>query len=274
MRCYGKADGLPGADVSATVVEDSLANLWIGSDKTVVRWKPGSSTTYSIRGLKSYQGLDGVQGLVASPDTSVWVVIDMAAPGFGLRQLVKDAWKPFVVPGLDGSTLEVQTLFLDREDVLWIGTLRQGIYRIHDSNVDHFTSADGLSSDSVYGFYEDREGNLWAATAKGIECFRDVRIATFSTREGLNVDEVNSVFASKDGTLWSSSPGALNAFHEGTVSSIRARNGCRGIKLHRCLKIMPGSCGWASTIRCGFTRMESSAGSTGVMVRRSEQWWA
>ncbi len=228
MRCYGKADGLPGADVSATVVEDSLANLWIGSDTTVVRWKPGSSTTYSIRGLKSYQGLDGVQGLVASPDTSVWVGIDMAGPGFGLRQLVQDAWKPFVVPGLDGSTLEVQTLFLDREDVLWIGTLRQGIYRIHDRNVDHFTSADGLSSDSVYGFYEDREGNLWAATAKGIECFRDVRIATFSTREGLSVDEVNSVFASKDGTLWSSSPGALNAFHEGTVSSIRARNGLPG----------------------------------------------
>jgi ligand-binding sensor domain-containing protein len=228
LRCYGKADGLPGADVSTTVVEDSLANLWIGSDTTVVRWKPGSSTTYSVRGLKSYQGLDGVQGLVASPDTSVLVGIGMAAPGLGLRQLVEDVWKPFVVPGLDGSTLEVQTLFLDRENILWIGTLRQGIYRIHDRKVDHFSSADGLSSDAVYRFYEDREGNLWAATPKGIDCFRDVRVATFSTREGLSVDEVESVLASADGTVWSSGPGALDALHQGSVSSIRVGKGLPG----------------------------------------------
>ena len=228
LRCYGKADGLPGSDVTTVLVEDSQANLWIGSDISVVRWKPGSSTTYSIRGLKSYQGLDGVQGLAAKPDASVWAGIDMAGPGFGLQQLVRDAWKPFVVPGLDSSTLEVQTLFLDHENVLWIGTLKQGIYRIHDREVDHFRSADGLSSDAVYRFYEDHEGNLWAATAKGIDCFRDVRVATFSTREGLGVDEVDSVLASKDGTVWSSGPGVLDALRQGSVFSIRAGKGLPG----------------------------------------------
>jgi signal transduction histidine kinase/ligand-binding sensor domain-containing protein len=228
LQCYGKEDGLPGSDVTTTVVEDRLGNLWVGSDTAVVRWKPGSSTEYSPRGLKSYQGLDGVQGLVANPDASVWVGIDFSGPGLGLQQLVQDAWKPLVVPGLDGSTLEVQTLFLDRENVLWIGTLRQGIYRIHDRKVDHFKSADGLSSDAVYRFYEDRESILWAATAKGIDCFRDVRVATFSTREGLSVDEVDSVLASEDGTLWSSGPGALDALHQGSVSSIRAGKGLPG----------------------------------------------
>jgi signal transduction histidine kinase/streptogramin lyase len=172
--------------------------------------------------------LDGVTGLAANPDASVWVGIDMAGPGFGLQQLVRDASKPFVVPGLDGSTLEVQTLFLDHENVLWIGTLKQGIYRIHDREVDHFKSADGLSSDAVYRFYEDHEGSLWAATAKGIDCFRDLRVATFSTREGLSVDEVDSVLASKDGTVWASGPGALDALHQGSMTSIRAGKGLPG----------------------------------------------
>jgi ligand-binding sensor domain-containing protein len=228
MRCYGKTDGLPGSDVAATLVEDSLANLWIASDTTVVRWKPGSSTTYRPRGWNSYQGVGGVQGLAANPDDSVLVGMDLAGPGLGLQQLVQGAWKPFIVPGLDGSTLEVQTLFLDRGNVLWIGTLKQGIYRVHDRKVDHFRGADGLSSDDVYRFYEDREGNLWAATAKGIDCFRDVRVASFSTLQGLSVDEIDSVLASGDGTLWLGSPGALDAINRGIVSSIRAGRGLPG----------------------------------------------
>jgi len=228
MRCYGKADGLPGSDVATTLVEDSLGNLWVGSDTAVVRWKPDSSTTYSPRGLKSRQGLDGVQGLAANPDGSLWVGMIFAGRGLGLQQLAQRTWKPFVVPGLDGSTLEVQALFLDRENALWIGTVKQGIYRIHARKVDHFYSADGLSSDAVYRFYEDREGNLWVATSKGIDCFRDVRVATFSTREGLATPEVDAVLAAQDGTVWIGGADALDAIHQGGMSSIQAGKGLPG----------------------------------------------
>ena len=231
MQCYGKADGLPGSDVGSSLVEDTQGNLWIGSDTAVVRWKPGSSSMYTSRGLKSNRGMDGVVSLAADPDGSVWVGMDLAGTGLGLQQLMQGAWKPFVTPGLDGNRLEVQALFLDRENGLWIGTLKQGVYRVHDHKVDHFHSADGLSSDAVYQFYEDHEGNLWVATAKGIDCFRDVRVASFSTVEGLSVDEVDSVLASGDGTVWSSSPGALDALHQGRVSSIRAGKGLPGYQV-------------------------------------------
>src|ERR1700730_12993707 len=100
------------------------------------------------------------------------------------------------------TTLKVEKLFLDRENALWVGTLKQGLYRIRDRKVDHFQSVDGLSSDTVYEFYEDTEGHLWVATAKGIDCFRDVRVATFSTREGLSADEVDAVLACRGGTVW------------------------------------------------------------------------
>jgi signal transduction histidine kinase/streptogramin lyase len=149
----------------------------------------------------------------------------------GLQQLVQGAWKPFVTPELDGSTLEVQALFLDRENALWIGTVKQGIFRIHGEKVDHFHSANGLSSDAVYQFYEDREGDLWVATSKGIDCFRDLRVASFSTLEGLSVDEVDSVLASRDGAVWSSSPGALDVLQQGIVSSIRAGKGLPGYQV-------------------------------------------
>jgi ligand-binding sensor domain-containing protein len=199
-RCYGKADGLPGSDGSESLIEDTLGNLWIGNDAAVVRWKPDSSNTH-IWGLKSIEGLDGATGLAANPDGSVWVGIALAGRGRGLEQLAQGAWKSFVTSELDGSTLEVQTLFRDRENALWIGTINQGIYRILGRKVEHFYSSDGLSGDVVLRFYEDREGNLWAATSKGIDCFRDLPVATFSTREGLATPEVDSVLAAQDGTV-------------------------------------------------------------------------
>jgi signal transduction histidine kinase/ligand-binding sensor domain-containing protein len=224
MRCYGKADGLPGANGAVALVEDTLGNLWIGSDTAVVRWKPGSSSTRTW-GLKSVEGMDGVEGLAANPDGSVWAGIALA--GLGLQQLVQGAWKPFVTPELDGSTLVVRTLFRDRENALWIGS-NQGIYRILGRKVDHFHSTDGLSSDWVLRFYEDREGNLWVATSKGIDCFRDLRVATFSTREGLTTPEVDSVLAARDGTVWVGGDVALDAIHRDGMSSLRAGKGLLG----------------------------------------------
>jgi signal transduction histidine kinase/ligand-binding sensor domain-containing protein len=229
IRCYGKADGLPGADIGGPVVEDTQGNLWTGGSTTnVVRWQPGSSSTFAVRELKSKEGIGGVEALAANPDGSVWVGMDLSGRGKGLQQLVQGVWKPFVSPELDSSTLEVSALFLDRENTLWIGTANKGIYRIHGRKVDHFYSGDGLSSDNVIKFYGDREGNLWVATSKGIDCFRDLRVATFSTREGLATPEVDSVLAAQDGTVWIGGSGALDAIHQDGVSSVQAGKGLPG----------------------------------------------
>jgi signal transduction histidine kinase/ligand-binding sensor domain-containing protein len=223
IQCFGKADGGPNADDGGSLTEDSLGDLWLGSDVAVFRWKPGSSSMYISSRLISNRGLDGVDGVVADLDGTVWVGMYPSGRGLGLQQLVQGAWKPFVTPELDGSTLKVEKLFLDRENALWVGTLKQGVYRIHDRKVDHFQSVDGLSSDTVYEFYEDTEGNLWVATAKGIDCFRDVRVATFSTREGLSADEVDAVLASRDGTVWIGTSEGLDTIRQGHVSSIQAK---------------------------------------------------
>jgi ligand-binding sensor domain-containing protein len=230
MRCYGKADGLPGADYGDALIEDSLGNFWLGSDTTVFRWKPGSSSTFVLTKLKSHQGINGAKSLAANPDGSIWVGIDLPGRGLGLQQLVQGAWKPFVTPELDGSTLGVFGLFLDRENALWIGTDNQGIYRVRGRKVDHFRSADGLSGDSAQlnAFYEDREGNLWVATTKGIDCFRDVPVATFSTREGLATPEVDGVLAARDGTVWIGGDGALAAIHQDGLSSAQTGKGLPG----------------------------------------------
>jgi hypothetical protein len=210
------------------LVSDSDGNLWIGSSDVLTRWRSGSSTTYVNSALKSAQGLSGVGALAATPEGSLWIGIGRRGAGLGLQQLVQGVWKPFLTPKLNGSTLEVTALFLDRENSLWIGTADQGVYRLYDGKVDRFFSADGLSSDSVSGFYEDREGNLWVATSEGIDCFRNISVVSFSTREGLSANLVESVLADQAGIVWIGNHGALDSLHDGNLTSIQVRNGLPG----------------------------------------------
>lgn len=226
-ECYPVPDEALIGNCCTDPVADSLGNLWIGTATGLLRWRDGSVTVYPNKNLK-HTGMDGVVALASASGGSLWVGITDSGPGLGLEQFEQDGWKTFHKRGLDGSKLEVSSLLLDRERALWIGTLDQGIYRIHGDRVDHFNAADGLSSKSVWSFYQDREGSIWVATSEGVDCFRDIPVSSFSTQEGLNADNVVSVLAAHDGTVWVGNDGSLDAIHKGKEFSIRAGKGLPG----------------------------------------------
>jgi ligand-binding sensor domain-containing protein len=92
---------------------------------------------------------------------------------------------------------------------------------VYGERVDHFGSADGLSSNVVNGFFEDREGNVWVATSRGLDCFRDSSIVAFSTTtDGVAATSVGTVLASDDGTVWVAGTQGLDAIRGDDVTSI------------------------------------------------------
>src|SRR6202521_1034437 len=226
LRCYGRDDGLA-LPFAVTLANDSLGNVWLAGGAMVSRWQTSSADTYVPAGLNPAENFNGVLALASRPDGSVWVGSVHAGKGGGLQQVAQGAWKPFVTPEFDGSTLKVTVLLLDRDRSLWVGTLNEGIYRIQGNKVDHFRSSDGLSGDAVAGLFQDREGNIWVTTSRGIDKFNDLRVASFSTQQGLSADQVNSVLASRDGTVWIGNY-SLDILRSGKVTSIQPRNGLPG----------------------------------------------
>jgi ligand-binding sensor domain-containing protein len=208
-RCYGAADGL-NCPFGQALEIDRGGNIWVGSPNALCRWKDRSSDTYLQKELKKTEAPTGVTGIAAGKDGSLWAGIARPGKDFGLQRFAGGVFKTYSVPGMDGASLSVNALFLDRNNALWIGTKDQGIYRVYGGQADHFGSADGLSSDYVENFLEDREVNVWIATSKGIDCFRDIRVVTFSVQEGLSIDAVGAVLAAIDGTIWIGTEGALN----------------------------------------------------------------
>jgi signal transduction histidine kinase/ligand-binding sensor domain-containing protein len=226
LQCYGKADGIP-VGYGVGLAEDTEGNLWIGS-YVLCRWRPGSAQTFFEEELKHLKGSPGVLDIVAGSSGSVWVALERAGPKVGVRHYADGKWSSYVVQGFDGARVNAQSLFIDRDQSLWVGTESDGLYRIHEGVADHYRSENGLSGDSVNGFFQDREGNLWVTTDGGVDLFRDTPIVSFSTHEGLSTPIVRSVLASRDGSVWIGTEGALEVLRKGEFAAIKSGNGLPG----------------------------------------------
>ncbi len=214
--CYGSKDGIPKSGLVVSMIRDRFGYLWMGTETSVISWKQGSSRIFSPESLRSNAMQAGVLSLVLEADDSLLVGIAKQGPGLGLQRLTHDKWEPVVVPGFDGSRYAIHALFRDKQNALWIGTHNEGIFRLFQGKVEHFGSQDGLSGDTVYRIFEDREGTLWVATDKGLDNFHDLPITVFSKEVNPKAAEFDNLVTLPDGTLWVGGEGALYTLQNGT----------------------------------------------------------
>ncbi len=226
LTCYGEKDGIPGA-YAVALAEDSEGYLWVGS-YYVCRWRPGSFTRYLEKDFASFQGSPGaIRDLFASGQ-QVWLASEEKGRKQGIRVLSlhgpdQGHWKGFSTGGFDGTKIAATSLFLDSHGSLWIGERTHGIDRIFAGRTEHFGSAEGLSSDVVGDFLEDREGDLWVLTDGGLDRFRDTAIVKYSVREGLGAANVDALLAAQDGSVWVAGQGSLDIIHDLDVTHLSTR---------------------------------------------------
>ena len=221
FKCFGEADGLdlPGSPCCpAAFLADPTGAVWIGSDAALTAWRNHESTVFKLP-LNLPKKDMGITAIVVRPQGGLWIGIAKPGAGLGLQTFVDGKFRPFVGRNFDASKLPVSALLLDRQGALWIGTYGEGLYRIYRDEVDQYRSTDGLSNDRINGIFEDREGNIWIATAKGIDQFRDLRVTTFGKRQRLSSDSAASITAARDGSIWIGSAG-LDVLREGKITSL------------------------------------------------------
>jgi signal transduction histidine kinase/ligand-binding sensor domain-containing protein len=227
FHCYGASDGIP-FPLAIKLGRDSSGELWVGGYSELCRWKLGSCTSYFANASRHPETFASLRSIATGSHGSVWAVIDRPRQVFQLEQYEHGSWSSRALPGIPANNSDVTTLFVDRDETLWVGTANHGIFRIRGEKVDHFGNADGLASDAVLHFYQDAEGSLWVVTADGIDNFRDLKVVSYSTREGLSSATASTVLASPDGTVWIGNFRALEFLRAGRLSAIRAGQGLPG----------------------------------------------
>jgi ligand-binding sensor domain-containing protein len=114
----------------------------------------------------------------------------------------------------------------DRKGALWFGTRDSGVYRFDGKSFQHFTTKQGLASN--YGathLYEDKAGNIWFGTARGLSRYDGKSIRNFTTKDGLPNNDINTIMQDKTGKIWFGTRGDLSVYDGRTFTVLRNKDG-------------------------------------------------
>ena len=212
LRC--DADGRLGHGAVGLHV-DRRGTIWVATTGGFWRWAPGTPQFYPVSGKSDiYQGF--------AEDSSGALLVPLSGSVGRLNAGVLETAYPY--PSRVRNARGYRIL-RDRDGADWIGTNSSGLIRVHGGAPEVLTSADGLTGDSVQGLLEDREGNIWVLTEKGLDRFSATSVVTFSEREGL-ASPLWSLVAASDGSIWTSAgtPGRIYQIQDGQVTLYRAPN--------------------------------------------------
>lgn len=112
-------------------------------------------------------------------------------------------------PLFKGKPGESQSMLVDRSGSLWYETLT-GVHRTaagEPGRVESFSSKNGLSSDTIACFFEDREGNVWVATYDGLDRFRQVDVNRVAVADKSYSFSQSSLLAGSGNLMTAASPG-------------------------------------------------------------------
>ena len=158
---------------------DINRGLWFYKQDTYGQLVAGHPTNYT-----TYP--DAVITLAPSHGGGMWL-----STGFELRRLSPgQAVTTNIVAVLPFGNYGVSALYEDRSGTLWLGTSRDGLFRLKDGNLEKVEGVHHRISD----IFEDAEGNLWVGTdGAGLFKLRSRVFRLVGATEGLARESVVSV---------------------------------------------------------------------------------
>lgn len=119
----------------------------------------------------------------------------------------------------------ITTVFQDSRGKVWVGTEGGGLccMTTDGNGFIHYSSQDGLSSNTIYKLLEDNSGMLWISTSRGLVRFdpSSHQASIFTTANGLLSDQFNynSGYKDRHGRMYFGSVKGLISFNPNTFKS-------------------------------------------------------
>lgn len=142
------------------------------------------------------------------------------------------------------------TVCAGRDDELWVGTLRDGLFRCTSRGAQQFSERDGLSDSAIEALYADAEGGLWIGTRNGgLNYFNGRSFARFNTPWGFQGAFASSIEPDLAGGLWiGTTTEGLFHFKEGRFIVYDEATGLPSVQIHDLVVESDGSV-WVGTAR-------------------------
>jgi len=202
LHVYTTRDGLEGNDIFC-IFEDSHGDIWISTTGpgNLARWE---RKTNSIHDWAGWPPSDhGVSGFAEDSAGDLWMSLWQGGflryRGGRLESFPPGGELP---PGLR------EGLLIDRKGRLWAGGYA-GLCRIDRPAAEHpqfvtYGPAQGLSSTFVSSVAEGQQGDVFVATARGVDRLEPEsgRIRHYTAADGLAPGQPYLLFSDRRGALW------------------------------------------------------------------------
>jgi ligand-binding sensor domain-containing protein len=183
------------------VVEDSIGNIWFGTDKGAVRFDGKLFVNFNT----SYGLSDNVILTIENDrEGNLWFGTNNGVSVCNKEQLLSSEIK-FSSPS--SSEPLKQSIFSITEDGwgnMWFGTFGAGLYRYNGSAVSNYIIDKKKSSKSnVRSVLEDRNGNLWfGAFGAKVTFFDGDSFTGFDVPWKSSNSSIMSIFEDETGLIW------------------------------------------------------------------------
>jgi ligand-binding sensor domain-containing protein/serine phosphatase RsbU (regulator of sigma subunit) len=195
--------------ITALRLEDNL--LFVGTQKglSIYKYQPEDLEIQMLMKIEELnfikiqdikQRTDKKGFWIGTEDEGMYLLLMKNDSTYNLRKAGKDQGLEF---------LNVQSVFEDAENNVWISTLRNGAYKLQNPDTTglirdfiHYDKSNGLISNAIKDVFEDKEGNIWMATyGDGLALFLSDAFSFYSYNINGFTNNITSI-AVQDNIIW------------------------------------------------------------------------
>ena len=218
LAVYTVRDGLTNRQVFR-LFEDSRGCIWastISSQVTgLARWEPGGRAFGNLAGTPGLPsaGSDMARSFGEDPSGSVWIGFNRALVRYRDGNFTSFTTKQGLPPGA------IEQIHLDGAGGLWFASALSGLIRVENLEGEQpvfktYSTAQGLSSNTISVITEDEFGRIYAGSGRGLDRLDPAtgRVKHFTTGNGLPSTAFLSAFRDRGGALWFGTKKGLSRF--------------------------------------------------------------
>jgi len=119
---------------------------------------------------------------------------------------------------------EIQSLYIDKANVLWIASYGGGVVRYKDGTFLQIGSNEKEKELRIWDISGNSDG-LWIAAHSGLYNYKNGYFKKYGVKDGFPVNNVLTVYAEEDGTVWAATDNGLVKFKGGKVRLYTKKDG-------------------------------------------------
>ncbi len=239
MKEYGTGSGLPMDKITA-LYEDDKGYLWIGTGNSGL-YRMNVEQEVISRYFISQNSLENIVNAIDGAGDIIWMATNngVFSINFGTGKMERfgigpriphnkindvyvdsegNAWIATRSNGIVSVNTEMEYSIVAEQMVvlefisitedeygnLWAATANDGIFQFLSDTLEHYSTHNGLKSNSCYSIVDDRQGNIWIGHRLGLSKLDLERriVVTYGTESGINGDcQPNASAVTSDGVV-------------------------------------------------------------------------